>query len=129
MIETCKDYITCRGQENIWSQDKDIMREKLTHCIMLNRIYRKTYTLVKSQPVLPGQRQFNFSENYVFGKFDVFCRRLSRIIATFNLIEDYTSLFKKRMEGLLLGDGEYLLKFLSDEVFSISELRMIFTTT
>ncbi|XP_045464260.1 dynein axonemal heavy chain 5 [Harmonia axyridis] len=117
MIETCKDYITCRGQESIWSQDRDIMREKLTQCIKLNKVYRKTYSLVKSQPVLPGQRQFNFSENYVFGKFDVFCRRLARIISTFNLIEDYTSLFKKRMEGLLLGDA------LEEVVHNFNEIK------
>ncbi|KAK9877873.1 hypothetical protein WA026_020099 [Henosepilachna vigintioctopunctata] len=113
MIETCKNYITCRGQESIWSQNREVVKDKLIQCIMLNKVYRKTYGLVKNQPMFPGQRQFNFSENYVFGKFDTFCKRLSRIITTFNLIDDYTKLFKKRMEGLLLGDAleEVIQKF------------------
>ncbi|CAG9857423.1 unnamed protein product [Phyllotreta striolata] len=106
MIETCKDYLTCRGQESIWSQDRGHVKDKLTHCIALNKVYRRTYETVKSQPFLPGrQQQFNFSENYVFGKFDVFCKRLARIIFTFDLIDDYTGLFQRRMEGLLLGDA------------------------
>lgn len=108
MIETCKSYITCRGQESIWAQNRTLIKDKLTQCIMLNRVYRKTYHVVKEQTVLPATRPFNFSENYIFGKFDAFCRRLSKIISMFDLIDDYTGLFQRRMEGLLLGDGEFI---------------------
>ncbi|KAJ8970193.1 hypothetical protein NQ314_001340, partial [Rhamnusium bicolor] len=119
MIETCKDYITCRGQESIWSQDRASIKEKLTQCIMLNKVYRKTYSIVKNQPFVSGQQPFNFSENYVFGKFDAFCRRLSKIIAMFDLIDDYTGLFQKRMEGLLLGDA------LEEAVQRFTEIKSI----
>lgn len=101
MIETCKQYVTCRGQESIWSQDRKEVREKLQQCIQLNRTYRRTYQLVKSQPFLPNQTSFNFSENYVFGKFDTFCDRLGKIICMFDLVDDYNSLFERRMEGRL----------------------------
>lgn len=104
MIETCKEYITCRGQQTIWSQEREAVKEKLTQCIVLNNVYRKTYSVVKSQPFLPDQEPFRFSENYVFGKFDAFCVRLGKIIATFDLIDDYNNLFMRRMEGLLLGE-------------------------
>lgn len=110
MIETCKDYITCRGKETIWSQDQILIKDKLTHCIVLNRVYRKTYSIVKNQPFIPDQEPFNFSENYVFGKFNSFCDRLGKIIATFDLVEDYNTLFKRRMEGLLLGEGKLTKK-------------------
>lgn len=106
MIETCKEYINCRGQETIWSQDRTAVKEKLMHCIILNKVYRRTYTFVKNQSFIPGQQSFNFSENYVFGKFDAFCKRLTRIISMFDLIDDYNNLFQRRMEGLLLGDGK-----------------------
>ncbi|XP_015833540.2 dynein axonemal heavy chain 5 isoform X3 [Tribolium castaneum] len=119
MIETCKDYVTCRGQETIWSQDRAFVKDKLTQCIMLNKVYRKTYALVKNQPFLPGQQSFNFSENYVFGKFDAFCRRLARIISTFDLIDDYSSLFQRRMEGLLLGDA------LEEAIQNFNEIKSI----
>ncbi|RZC39074.1 dynein heavy chain 5, axonemal [Asbolus verrucosus] len=119
MIETCKEYVTCRNQETIWSQDRTLVKEKLTQCIVLNKVYRKTYNVVKNQPFIPGQQSFNFSENYVFGKFDAFCRRLSRIIAMFDLIDDYNSLFQRRMEGLLLGDA------LEEAIQSFNEIKSI----
>ncbi|XP_057658943.1 dynein axonemal heavy chain 5 [Diorhabda carinulata] len=121
MIETCKDYITCRGQESIWSQERCHMKEKLAQCIILNRVYRKTYNIVKAQSFLPEQRQFNFSENYVFGKFDAFCRRLMKIIAMFDLIDDYSGLFQRRMEGLLLGDA------LEEAIQKFGEIKQIVT--
>lgn len=102
MIETCKQYITNRGKETIWSQDRTDVSAKLQHCIRLNKTYRNTYTVVKSQPFLPGQTSFSFSENYVFGKFDTFCDRLNKIIKMFNLVDDYNALFERRMEGKLI---------------------------
>ena len=105
MIETCKSYITCRGKETIWSQDRHLVRSKLTNCLKLNHVYRETYYNVRSQPFLPDQAPFAFSENFVFGKFDTFCDRLSKIISMFNLIEDYHHLFERRLEGLLLGEA------------------------
>lgn len=105
MIETCKQYITSRGKETIWSQDRAQVKEKLQNCIKLNQIYRNTYLLIKSQTFLPETQPFGFSENYVFGKFDTFCSRLGKIISMFDLVDDYNELFSKRMEGLLLGEG------------------------
>ncbi|CAB3374843.1 Hypothetical predicted protein [Cloeon dipterum] len=105
MIETCKLYITCRGKETIWSQPEAEVKEKLQHCINLNQVYHSTYLTVKNQPFLPGATPFGFSENYVFGKFDTFCERLSRIITLFDLVNDYSQLFERRMEGLLLGEA------------------------
>lgn len=100
MIEQCKQYVTCRGKETIWSQERDDVRQKLIHCIRLNRVYHNTYILVKRQPFLPNLTQFSFSENYVFGKFDTFCDRLGKIISMFDLVDDYNTLFERRMEGV-----------------------------
>lgn len=126
MIETCKSYITCRCKETIWSQDRTLIRTKLSNCIKLNHIYHETYYTVREQPFLPHQTPFGFSENFVFGmqnniilyvhtyififpftlgKFDTFCERLSKIINMFNLIDDYNHLFERRLEGLLLGEA------------------------
>lgn len=128
MIETCKSYITFRGKETIWSQDRNIVRTRLTNCIKLNHMYRETYYGVREKPFLPNQSgyeilsnnffflfinnnnifaglRFGFSENFVFGKFDTFCDRLTKIIAMFNLIDDYNHLFARRLEGLLLGEA------------------------
>lgn len=105
MIETCKLYITLRNKETIWTQDRNVVKTKLTNCIKLNHIYRETYYSVREQPFLPNQMPFGFSENFVFGKFDTFCDRLAKIISMFNLIDDYNHLFERRLEGLLLGEA------------------------
>ncbi|BES98150.1 dynein heavy chain [Nesidiocoris tenuis] len=104
MIKNCKQYITCHGKETIWSQDRAVTREKLVHCVKLNKAYHDSYIYVKEHNYVPDQPPLQFSENYVFGKFDTFCRRLTKIISMFNLVDDYNSLFECRMEGLLLGE-------------------------
>ncbi|VVC99767.1 unnamed protein product [Leptidea sinapis] len=122
MIETCKQYITCRFKETIWSQERNLVRERLTHCINLNKTYRDTYIFVKNQPFLPNTEQFSFSENYVFGKFDTFCKRINKIVAMFDLMDDYNHLFEKRMEGLLLGED------LEDAMHAFGEAKKVVTT-
>lgn len=105
MIETCKMYITSRCKETIWTQERNIVRTKLSNCIHLNKIYRNTYYGVREQPFLPDTVPFAFSENFVFGKFDIFCERLAKILFMFKLIDDYNQLFERRLEGLLLGEA------------------------
>ncbi|XP_060534779.1 dynein axonemal heavy chain 5 isoform X2 [Cylas formicarius] len=119
MIETCKGYVTCRGQESIWTQDRSLMKDKLTQCIVLNKVYRRTYHVVKNHEFLPGRQPFEFSENYIFGKFDAFCKRLGKIISMFEMIDDYTTLFQRRMEGLLLGDA------LEEAVENFAEIKAL----
>lgn len=99
MIRSCKDYITCHGKENIWSQDRNAVREKLVNCVRLNKAYHDSYLHVKEHNYIPDQPPLQFSENYVFGKFDTFCRRLAKIIKMFDLMDDYNCLFDCRMEG------------------------------
>lgn len=105
MIETCKLYITQRYKETIWTQDRQQVRRKLQNCIGLSSVYRNTYYSVREQPYVPERLPFAFSEHFVFGKFDIFCERLNRILCMFQLIDDYNKLFERRLEGLLLGES------------------------
>jgi hypothetical protein len=40
------------------------------------------------------------SENYIFGKFDTFCKRLDRIVDVLNTIDSLSGLQNIRVEGL-----------------------------
>ena len=42
----------------------------------------------------------NFSENYIFGKFDTFCKRLERIADMINTIEMFAGLGDVKIEGI-----------------------------
>lgn len=78
-----------------------------SHGVSLNfcfRAYRETYRLVRCSPAVTEQ-EFSFSETHVFGRFDAFCARIRKILTMFDLIQDYQTLFERRMEGLLLGEG------------------------
>lgn len=55
------------------------------------------------------EQEFSFSETHVFGRFDAFCARIRKILTMFDLIQDYQTLFERRMEGLLLGEGIILI--------------------
>ncbi|KAJ8672889.1 hypothetical protein QAD02_004150 [Eretmocerus hayati] len=104
MIAACKDYVTQRGRETIWGQDRSSSRRKLEHCLQLNKTYRETYRQVRNSPPISDE-EFSFSETHVFGRFDSFCARIRKILTMFDLIEDYQRLFERRMEGLLLGEA------------------------
>ncbi|KAG5316099.1 DYH5 protein, partial [Acromyrmex insinuator] len=104
MIVACRDYVTKRGREVIWGQDRVAVRSRLKHCLRLNKAYRETYRLVRCSPAVTEQ-EFSFSETHVFGRFDAFCARIRKILTMFDLIQDYQTLFERRMEGLLLGEA------------------------
>ncbi len=48
----------------------------------------------------PTDKQFDFSEMHVFGKFDTFCKRLSKLIDLFTTMEKYKVLETLQIEGL-----------------------------
>lgn len=37
MIVACKDYVTNRGRDSIWKQDKSVVRKRMKHCLRLNK--------------------------------------------------------------------------------------------
>ena len=48
---------------------------------------------------MPNERKFEFSEMYIFGKFDLFTRRLKKIIEMFETMEMYSHLQDSKIEG------------------------------
>ena len=48
----------------------------------------------------PSEKQFDFSEMYIFGKFDTFQRRLKKILEMFETFSNYSSLQDSKIEAL-----------------------------
>ena len=48
----------------------------------------------------PEERQFEFSEMYIFGKFDAFSKRLEKIMHMFELKKSYMKLGESKIEGI-----------------------------
>uniref|UniRef100_A0A8C3CTQ3 Dynein axonemal heavy chain 5 n=1 Tax=Cairina moschata TaxID=8855 RepID=A0A8C3CTQ3_CAIMO len=101
MITACKSYITNNDTATIWNQPQETVMEKLFAAIRLKQEYQNCYHNMKEKlEQNPDERQFNFSEVYIFGKFESFHRRLVKIIDVFNTMKTYSVLQESKIEGL-----------------------------
>ena len=103
MITACKSYITDCGIETVWTQDTSVVIKKLKDCIRLNEEYQAAFHKTKQKlEDMPNERKFEFSEMYIFGKFDTFKRRMKKIIDMFETMETYSHLADSKIEGMEL---------------------------
>ena len=73
----------------------------LESCINLNNSYQEVYRSTKDKLLtMPKGKQFDFSETQFFGKFDLFCRRIYKLIDMFSTIDQFQSLASHKMEGM-----------------------------
>ena len=100
MITACKAYVTEHGLETIWTLPTETVFKRLNDCINLNKAYQKAFHKTKERlESMPNEKKFEFSEMYIFGKFDTFTRRLKKIIDMFEMIEKYSHLDDSSIEG------------------------------
>ncbi|XP_077430963.1 dynein axonemal heavy chain 5 isoform X2 [Vanacampus margaritifer] len=101
MITACKGYITNNGESSIWDQPQRTVEEKIRASIHLNEEYQRCFHKTKAKlEQTPTERQFDFSEMYIFGKFDTFQRRLNKILEMLATISTYSALQDAKIEGL-----------------------------
>lgn len=102
MIVNCKLHIT--GDEDIdtlWESDPQELVRKLESCLKLNEAYHEQYRLTKTKlEQTPKGKQFTFNEMQIFGQFDLFCRRVIKLIDMFSTIDQFNSLSKNKLEGM-----------------------------
>lgn len=80
MVTACKNYLTDRGVNRVWDQPRQPLIERLKACLRLNQEYQKCFQRTKRRIAEdPTMRPFEFSEMYIFGKFDTFCKRLNQV--------------------------------------------------
>uniref|UniRef100_A0A8P0TNT3 Dynein axonemal heavy chain 5 n=1 Tax=Canis lupus familiaris TaxID=9615 RepID=A0A8P0TNT3_CANLF len=101
MISACKAYITNNGTASIWSQPQDVVMEKILSAIKLKQEYQHCFHKMKQKLKQdPSEKQFEFSEMYIFGKFETFHRRLAKIMDIFTTFKTYSVLQDSKIEGL-----------------------------
>ncbi|CAF4618647.1 unnamed protein product, partial [Rotaria socialis] len=77
-------------------------------CIKLNKEYQLSFQLTKTKLASSStERPFDFSEMYIFGKFDSFVRRCEKIIDIYSIINMYSCLAESKIEGI----SSFHLKF------------------
>ena len=70
--------------------------------LQLNEAFHAAYTetKIKLENQQDQSKQFNFSEQEIFGLFDVFCRRVIKLVDMFEIIKDFQSLEAQKIEGM-----------------------------
>ncbi|KAI1889393.1 hypothetical protein AGOR_G00179320 [Albula goreensis] len=100
MISTCKAYL-CQGVTKIWDHDRQELLKRIKECIQLNEEYQLCFQHVREKlHENPNDKQFEFSENYIFGKFDTFCKRLEKIADITSTMESLSALQHLKIEGI-----------------------------
>lgn len=85
----------------MWESDPQELVRKLESCLKLNEAYQEQYRLTKNKlEQTPKGKQFAFNEMQIFGKFDLFCRRVIKLIDMFSTIDQFNSLSKNKLEGM-----------------------------
>uniref|UniRef100_A0A6I8NWR7 Dynein axonemal heavy chain 5 n=1 Tax=Ornithorhynchus anatinus TaxID=9258 RepID=A0A6I8NWR7_ORNAN len=101
MITACKAYLSNNSTATIWEQPQNVVMEKLLAAIRLKQEYQHYFHKTKQKlEQNPNERQFDFSEMYIFGKFETFHRRLNKIMHIFTTITTYSVLQDSKIEGL-----------------------------
>jgi dynein heavy chain len=93
-----------QGDDVLWKEDvippQDLI-PVLKSCIDLNVAYQKQYQFTKERlQNMPRGKQFEFSTNQIFGKFDLFQRRLAKLIELFSTIEQFRTLGNHKLENI-----------------------------
>ncbi|KAJ8610701.1 hypothetical protein CTAYLR_005659 [Chrysophaeum taylorii] len=115
MIQSCKAAI---GRIPLWDQPTGPLLERLESCLKLNEFYQEQYRVTKDKLMtMPRGKQFDFAEPQIFGKFDLFCRRLIKLIDMFSTIKQFHALGEHNLEGMdpLLSVFEQILAQFKDK--------------
>ena len=104
MILNCKRHIIGEdgtASDLLWDSPVPELIKKFEICIELNQSYQDQYRQTKAKlEQAPKGKQFVFNELQIFGKFDLFCRRVSKLIEMFTTIDQFNSLPENKLEGM-----------------------------
>ncbi|XP_078399005.1 dynein axonemal heavy chain 8-like [Cetorhinus maximus] len=101
MVTACKEYITEDGAARVWDQDSEIVINKMQECKKLLVEYRKYFQNTKKYTTETAQdNPFDVSEMYIFGKLEVFCKRLAKITEMVEAVKTFSALKNSTIEGI-----------------------------
>ncbi|NXC67641.1 DYH8 protein, partial [Anhinga anhinga] len=101
MVTTCRAYITDGGLSLVWEQETSTVIGKIKDCMFLLKEYQKCFHETK-QEILEalGEKTFEVSEMYIFGKSEAFCRRLEKITEMITVVQTFCALSLSTIEGI-----------------------------
>ena len=99
MISNCRSAAESKG--SLWDQPTGELIKALQLSLDTNKTYQEQYRMTRDKLAEnPKGKQFDFNENIIFGKFDLYCRRVEKLIDMFTTVEQFTVLSKHNLEGM-----------------------------
>ncbi len=85
----------------MWEVPKHELLMRIQESKTLHEEYESSFHKTRNKlKAMESERQWDFSENYIFGKFDAFCKRLDKIADMINTIDSLSSLNNVKIEGM-----------------------------
>jgi len=103
MIANSSQRISRGGtSDELWDRDITELVGELRQCLELEECYKQHYQNTKAQLAEsnPGGKRFDLNEMQIFGKFELFCRRVNKLIDMFTTIQHFNTLTERRLEGM-----------------------------
>eukprot|EP01047_Picozoa_sp_COSAG01_P062772 COSAG01_NODE_8035_length_2947_cov_3.654846_1_plen_857_part_10 len=103
MITNCKGQVMTEGGKKValWDQEPEGLLKRLEGALALNEAYQEHYRQTKAKlETQPKGKQFDFSENQIFGKFELFCKRIQKLIDVFSTVRQFSALGEHNIEGM-----------------------------
>uniref|UniRef100_A0A7N8X5D3 Dynein, axonemal, heavy chain 5 like n=1 Tax=Mastacembelus armatus TaxID=205130 RepID=A0A7N8X5D3_9TELE len=124
MISACRSYLF-EGVTHIWNHSRPVLLHRISECCKLNEEYQRSFHAVREKlRENPEKKQFDFSENYIFGKFEAFCRRLEKIADMVSTLENLLVITTENIIRHMQGKRPKL-KLPSERVFMFQTKQML----
>jgi dynein heavy chain len=119
MITCCKRFLNGGAKAVnpavIWQRDPAELIASFRACIDLMNAYKREYGSTKEKLAqMPKGRQFNFDESAIFTRFQIFVKRLEKLVDMFSSLQQYLMLKDSEVDGmeeLVLEYGNLLTGF------------------
>ena len=99
MIVNCRAWVNSGG--NLWEQETADLLNRLQTCHQLFQHYREQYDATRDKlRENPQAKQFDFAENIIFSKSNLFQRRVEKLIDLFTTVDQFTTLSNYNLEGM-----------------------------
>ncbi|XP_050311595.1 dynein axonemal heavy chain 8 [Anthonomus grandis grandis] len=100
IIKKCRDYLNCEGTTTVWNQPKKVVLDKIKTCLDVYLKYYQCFRRTQKQMEEAGEKPFECSESFIFGKFETFKKRCEQIVYVLETTIKYSILQASTIEGI-----------------------------
>ncbi|CDI82587.1 hypothetical protein EAH_00029220 [Eimeria acervulina] len=102
MIANCRSWLMSgQHHEALWEREPTVIIPMLEYCLTLNNEYHEQYRATRESLVaIPKGKQLDLSEQEIFSRMDLFCRRLQKLITMYSTVQQFKNIGEQRFEGM-----------------------------